>query len=80
MRESGLPSRTQILDVLRTRFNESDFFDLLFALDVNREDLVGGSINDQKRECVWFLERNGRLAELVEAMRKEKPSLDFRSY
>lgn len=79
MRQSGLPSRTQILDALRTYFDKSDFYELLFALDIDRDKLAGESVDDQKRECVLYMERNGRLAKLVEAMRKERPNLDFRT-
>ena len=79
MRQSGLPSRTQIRDALRTSFDESGFYTLLFDLDVDRKKLAGESVDDQMRECVLFMERNGRLAELVEKMRAERPQLDFRS-
>lgn len=79
MRQSGLPSRSQIRDALRTYFDKSDFYALLFELNIARDDLAGESVNDQKQECVLVMERNGRLAELVEAIQKERPNFDFQS-
>jgi hypothetical protein len=78
MRQSGLSSRKEILANLRTSFNESEFHELLFELDVDRKDIGGEAVSDQMRECVLSMERNGRLADLVAAMGEKRPYTDFR--
>lgn len=74
MRQSGLPSRQEILTIVRASFDENEFYDLLFELDVDRKDIGGETTSDQMRECVLFMERNGRLAELVAAMGAKRPN------
>lgn len=78
MRQSGLPARQEILVTLRASFDENEFYDLLFELDVDRKDIGGETGSDQMRECVLFMERNGRLADLVAAMGEKRPYTDFR--
>ncbi len=73
MRQSGLSSRKEILAKLRKSFNESEFRELLFELDIDRKDINGDTVTDQMRECVLYMERNGRLAELVAAMGEKRP-------
>ncbi|MCA9976684.1 MAG: hypothetical protein KC413_13070, partial [Anaerolineales bacterium] len=77
MRQAGLPSRSQILADLRSGFSKDEFYDLLFALSINKNDIGGETIADQMRECITFMERHGRVAELVTAIRKERPRLDL---
>lgn len=78
MRQSGLPSRQEILATLRTAFDENEFYDLLFNLGVDRKDIGGETASYQMRECVLFMERNGRLAELVAVMGEKRPYTNFR--
>ena len=82
-RPLGIPTtETKLLQkavvMLLEPIYENEFYDLLFELDVDRKDIGGETASDQMRECVLFMERNGRLAELVAAMGKKRPYTDFR--
>ena len=78
MRQSGLPSRKEILANLYSSFDVGELHKLLFELDVDRKDIGGETVTDQMREGVLFMERNGRLADLVAALGEKRPYTDFR--
>ena len=77
MRQAGLPSRTNLLADLRTAFNEGEFYGLLFELGINKNDIGGETITDQMRECIAYMERHNKMAELVAAIGKKRPYLDL---
>lgn len=77
MRQSGLLSHTTIVTNLRDYFDNSDFHDLLLELGIDRDDLPGESPNDRKRECVLYLEKQGRLPELVALMTEKRPHIEL---
>ena len=70
--QSELPSRRQILRILHT-FERGEFYTLLYELNINRDDLAGESVTDQKRECVLYMENRDRLAELLTAIAEKRP-------
>ncbi|MCB9419782.1 MAG: GTP-binding protein [Ardenticatenaceae bacterium] len=76
MRQAGLPSRSQLLADLRSGFNDGEFYGLLFELGVNKNDIGGETITDKMRECIAYMERHNRVAELVAAIRKKRPRMD----
>lgn len=75
MRQAGLPSLQKIRDRLRA-FDEGEFYNLLFELDVDRT-LFTGPIEDQRREFVLYMQRNNRLADLVALIGQKRPRMDF---
>lgn len=73
MRQVDIPSRQKVANDLRVHFNEDEFYELLFDLDVDRDDLEGNTVNAKKVSCVVYMERRGRLAELVKAIQERRP-------
>ncbi|HEX6385577.1 MAG TPA: effector-associated domain EAD1-containing protein [Anaerolineae bacterium] len=65
--------RTQLRNILAEHFDEEDLRTLCFDLGVRYDDLGGRSNASNARELVDFMERNGRLAELVTEGRKQRP-------
>ena len=77
MRQAGLPSRIQILDTLRNYFDNGDFYELLFDLGVSKNDIDGQTIIDKMRDLVIYMERRGRLPELLALMKEKRPHIDI---
>jgi len=75
MRQAGLPSPQKIRDMLRA-FDESEFYELLFELDVDQAEFHG-SLEDQRRECVQYMQRHNRLADLVALIGYKRPRMDL---
>ena len=44
---------------------------------INKIDIEGATIADQMRECITYMERHNRMAELVTAIGKKRPRLDL---
>jgi len=55
-------------------FSDSELRDLCFDLGVNYDDLPGLGKGDKARELIAYLERRGRIFELVEACRQRRPN------
>jgi hypothetical protein len=75
MRQAGLPTRSQILSDLRTTFNDGEFYELLFELGINKNDIGGETITDQMRSCIEYMERRNRMADLVALIWKKRPRM-----
>jgi formylglycine-generating enzyme required for sulfatase activity len=60
---------------LRRYFDESELRDLCFDLKVDYDSLRGDGKGDRARELVAYMERRGRISELVEACRQLRPSV-----
>jgi len=74
------PKREQRIilhEMLVTRFDDEELRDLCFKLNVYDESLPGGGKSGKARELVMFLERQGRLAELVTLGKKLRPEISW---
>jgi len=58
-------NRTEIYEALKKHYNDSEFKDLCFSLNIDVENLSGTTRNDKMRELVMLFERRERLPELV---------------
>jgi DNA-binding NtrC family response regulator len=64
--------------ILGSRFGEGDLRDLCFDLDgVDYESLPGEDKLDKARELVSYLERRGRISELVAVGKELRPDVDW---
>jgi hypothetical protein len=50
---------------------------LIFELGIEFEDLPGASKREKSRELIVFLERQGRLSELIQYIRLDRPDVDL---
>jgi hypothetical protein len=55
-------------------FSDSELRDLCFDLVVDYDVLPGVGKGDKARELIAYLERRGRISELVEACRQRRPN------
>lgn len=71
---SSLPG---ILNQLSETFNEDELIALCFELKVEYEDLSVKGRSNKARELILYMQRNGRLVELVELLRKKRPNFNW---
>lgn len=75
--QKSLPSNRNSLltlrDNLNTYFSLSEIRTLCFDLGIDYEDLGGDSKNDKVMNLVQFMQRHGRLQELEDLVRQERP-------
>lgn len=64
----------QIRTFIVQHYNDSELRDLCFELGIDYENLPGGGKADKARELVAHCNRRGRLAELVELCRSQRPT------
>jgi len=70
--------RGALLGILTQRLSSSELRTLCFDLQVDYEDLAGETKPDKARELIQYLERRGRLPELVPHLRGLRPDIDLR--
>ncbi|MCP4419387.1 MAG: hypothetical protein GY805_22465, partial [Chloroflexi bacterium] len=75
MRQTGLPTGSDVLAALKEGFDKNEFHDLLLDLKIKPGALAGDSLFSKMRELVGFVERNGRLPDLVTELTSKKPFL-----
>lgn len=75
MRQAGLPTRREVLSGLKTAFNENDFHDLLFDLQIRPGSLAGESLDGKMREVVRYVEDRNRYQDLVTEIASKRPHL-----
>ena len=61
--------RTELLEILKTYFDDNELRELCFAMEIDYESLPGAGKAAKARELVAYCERHGRATELVEAIR-----------
>ena len=69
--------RTQLRQILATRFDASDLRMLCFELDMSYDDLAGRSKTEKEIELITYLEHRNRLPDLVEAGKRLRPDVDW---
>lgn len=72
--QNSLPTH-KLRQILTNYFNESELQNLTFDLGVDYENLAGKSEADKARELLAFLERRGRVSELVEIIIRLRPNI-----
>ena len=80
--ESGrtkLGYRTQLRQLLAKYFDESELQMLCFDLQVEYDDLRGISKADKERELLKYLERRGRVQEMVKLGKQLRPDVPWES-
>jgi outer membrane protein assembly factor BamB/tetratricopeptide (TPR) repeat protein len=68
-------NRTALHALLTNHFSVAELRSLCFALNVEYEDLEATGRPDKARELITYLERRGRLNELITLCRQERPHL-----
>ena len=68
---------TQIYELLMARFNESELQTLCFYLGIDYESLNGTAKPGKVRELVQYCDRAGRLGDLRERVKGERPLVDW---
>lgn len=68
---------TELRQVLAVRFSEEELRTLCFDLGVNYDDLQGEGKAGKARELVAFLDRHGRIPELLEIGRQLRPDIPW---
>jgi hypothetical protein len=74
-RQGGAMDRSALLNILTTRLSAGELQTLCFDLDIDYDDLSGGAKSDKARELIQYLERRGRLPELVPQLRRSRPDI-----
>lgn len=69
----SLPSVRQLEPFIVDTFNLSELEDLCLQLDVRYEDLRGDTLSGKSLELVKYMDRRGRLADLVSELARERP-------
>lgn len=70
-------SRSQLLQNLGEAFDGEELKTLCFDLKVDYDDLAGAGKRDKARELVGYMERRGRLPELVVFADKKRPHMNW---
>jgi hypothetical protein len=70
--------RERFLDSIVNQFNTTELKTLCFGLAVEYEDLSGDSKTAKCIELILYLQRRGRLADLVTACENARPNVDWR--
>ncbi|MCB8988954.1 MAG: hypothetical protein H6661_14530 [Ardenticatenaceae bacterium] len=66
-----------LLHVLDRFFDLAEIGELAFRLNVDFDNLAGERKADKARALICYLERRGRLDELIDAIREARPSLPW---
>jgi len=68
-------SLTKLRQILADKFDEDELRDLCFDLRVDYQDLAGAGKRGKARELVAYLDRRGRIHELVIKVYKQRPKV-----
>jgi len=71
--------RAKLLINLKQCFSISELKSLCFKLGMDHEELSASNKNDMARELVEFLERRGRLHELLDICEQERPNVPWQT-
>jgi len=66
---------TELRQILDARFDAGELRTLCFDLGVDYDDLPGEGKSDKARELVAYLERHGRLSELIRTGKQLRPDI-----
>jgi len=72
--------KAELLNKLKKYFNDSELRnDLCLKLGVDYEDLPGTNMADKARELILYLDRRGRLPELLKLCQQQRPGISWLS-
>lgn len=71
--------KSQLREMLTLYFNEGELRDICLELDVDYETLPGKGKGNKARELVLYLDRRGRLSEMVEKCQRLRPHVSWAS-
>ena len=78
MPEAQLPnSLADLQGKLAQSFSLEELDDLCFGLNISHEEIVGKTIKARTRALVEYCQRRGRLSELIEKCREERPKVNW---
>ena len=69
--------RVGLAKLINSHFALIEIYALCFRLNIDFENLPGARKTEKVKELIRYMERHGRLEELVEAVRKERPDLQI---
>ena len=75
----GAISLTQLHQILIERFSSEELRILCFDIDVDYETLAGANRSSRVRELILYLDRRGRLDDLIRFLRQRYPTIDLPS-
>lgn len=74
----SLPPELIILALkIQIHFSLEEMNQLCFSLGIEPEDITGNTRAEKSREIVLYLHRRGRISELRNAVKKQRPNVDF---
>jgi hypothetical protein len=77
--EPSLPHelRTKLYRILVDRFNLEELRTLCFCVEIAYDNLGGEGIEAKVRELISYLERRGRIAELLRIVKQMRPDISW---
>lgn len=69
-------ARSELYSLLHGYFNLEELRGLCFRLGFSSEDLLGGTLSGQARELITYAERRGRLRELLDLCKADRPNIE----
>ncbi len=70
-------SLPDLLKMLNTYFDLNEIQNLCFEINVDYDNLGGNNKLDKCRELITYLQRRGRLDELIEVCLRERPNIPW---
>lgn len=77
MQDEHLKARTEIMKILKERFNTEEIQDFCFRLGVNYEELKGENLSAKGRSLIDFLDRRNSLPDLVLCGQENRTDIDW---
>jgi hypothetical protein len=72
-----MPSLPRLRELLEQHFDVEGLRDLCASLHIDYDDIRGEAQEEKVRELILYLDRRGRLPELLEACVKQRPDLSW---
>ena len=74
-----MESIASVSRILERHFDISELRGLCMGLGVDYDNLGGETLPDKARELTGYMDRRGRMLELIEAIRRARPKVDTKS-
>ena len=72
-----MPSLPRLRELLAQHFDAAGLRDLCASLHIDYDDIRGQAQAEKVRELILYLDRRGRLPELLEACARQRPDLSW---
>lgn len=71
-------NRVRLQQLIARHFNKTELADLFYALEIDPEEVLTKVIKrEQVRELILYCDRHGRIPDLLEVCRKERPNVEW---